>query len=42
MVLNGEKALECEVNVDVIRLENVSEFKYLECLGRIRQRWHRM
>ena len=29
MVLNREEGLECEVHVDVIRLEHVSEFKYL-------------
>ena len=29
MVLNGEEGLECEVLVDGIRLEHVSEFKYL-------------
>ena len=28
MVLNGEEGLECEVHVDGIRLEHVSEFKY--------------
>ena len=28
MVLNGEERLECEVYVDWIRLEHVSEFKY--------------
>ena len=27
MVLNGEKGLECEVHVDGIRLEDVSEYK---------------
>ena len=32
MVLNGEKGLECEVHVDGIRLEHVSEFKYLGCV----------
>ena len=32
MVLNGEEGLECEVHVDGIRLEHVSEFKYLECV----------
>ena len=32
MVLNGEKGLECEVHVNVIRLEHVSEFKYLGCV----------
>ena len=34
MVRNGEEGLECEVYVDEIRLEHVSEFKYL--------RWDRM
>ena len=29
MILNGEEGLECEVHVDGIRLEHVSEFKYL-------------
>ena len=29
MVMNGEEGLECEVHVDGVRLENVSEFKYL-------------
>ena len=32
MVLNGEEGLECEVPVDGIHLENVSEFKYLGCV----------
>ena len=32
MVLNGEEGLECEVHVDEIRLEQVSEFKYLVCV----------
>ena len=32
MVLGREEGLECEVCVDGIRLEHVSEFKYLECL----------
>ena len=32
MVLNGEEGLECEVHVDGIRLENVSECKYLRCV----------
>ena len=31
MVLKGEEELECEVHVDGIRLEHVSEFKYLGC-----------
>ena len=29
IVLNGEERLECEVHVDGISLEHVSEFKYL-------------
>ena len=29
MVLNGDEGLECEVHVDGIRLEHVSEFKFL-------------
>ena len=32
MVLNGEEGLECEVHVDGIHLEHVSEFKYLGCI----------
>ena len=32
MVLNGEEELECEVSVDGMQLENVSEFKYLGCV----------
>ena len=32
MVLNGEEGLECQVHVDVIRLEHVSQFKYLRCV----------
>ena len=32
MVLNGEEGIECEVHVDGIHLEHVSEFKYLECV----------
>ena len=30
MVLNGGEGLECVVQVDGIRLEHISEFKYLE------------
>ena len=30
--MNGEEGLECEVHVDRIRLEHVSEFKYLGCV----------
>ena len=32
MVFGGEEGLECEVCVDRIRLEHVSEFKYLGCV----------
>ena len=32
MVLNGEEGLECEVYVDGLRLEHVSEFKYMGCV----------
>ena len=32
MVLNGEEELECEVYVDGIHLDHVSEFKYLGCV----------
>ena len=32
MVMNGEKGLECGVHIDGIRLEHVSQFKYLECV----------
>ena len=32
MVMNGEDGLECEVHVDGIHLEHVSEFKYLACV----------
>ena len=32
MVLNEEEGLECEVHVAGIRLEYVSEFKYLGCV----------
>ena len=32
MVLGGEKGLECEVCIDGICLEHVSEFKYLGCV----------
>ena len=35
IVLNGEKGLECEVHLYGIRLEHVSEFKYLGCFGQI-------
>ena len=32
MVMNGEEGFECEDYVDGIRLEQVSEFKYLGCI----------
>ena len=32
MVLNSEDGLECEVHINGIRLEHVSEFKYLGCI----------
>ena len=32
MVLNGEEARECEVHVDLVCLEHVSEFKYSGCV----------
>ena len=32
MVLNREDGLECDVYVDRIRLEHVSEFKYFGCV----------
>ena len=32
IILNGEEGLKCEVNVDVLQLEHVSEFKYLGCV----------
>ena len=32
MVLIGEEELECEVHVDGIHLEHISEFKYLGCV----------
>ena len=40
MMFGGEEGLECEVCVDGIRLEHLSEFKYLEgkCFERIRYR----
>ena len=33
MVLNEEEGLECEVYVDGISLEHVSEFVYLRCVA---------
>ena len=39
----GEEGLKCEVHVDGVRLEHVSEFKYLGCdLDKARYRWGRM
>ena len=38
MVLNGEEELECEIHVDGIRLEHVSEFKYLGCIAGVCER----
>ena len=32
LALNGEEGLKCEVSVDGVRLEHVSEFKYLRCI----------
>ena len=32
MVLGGEEGLECEVCVDGMWLEHISEFKYLGCV----------
>ena len=32
MVLSGKERLGCDVDVDRIRLEQVSEFKYLGCV----------
>ena len=32
MVMNGEEGLVCVVHVDGVRLEHVSEFKYLACV----------
>ena len=32
MVLGGEEGLECEVGINGICLEHVSEFKYLGCV----------
>ena len=32
MILNGEEGLECEIYVDEIGLEHVSEFKYFGCV----------
>ena len=32
MVLNGEEGVECEVHIDGVHLEHVSEFEYLGCV----------
>ena len=32
MVMNGEEGLECEAHVDGMRLDHVTEFKYLVCV----------
>ena len=32
IVMSVEEELECEVHVDVVHLEHVSEFKYLVCV----------
>ena len=32
MVMNGEEGLECEVQVDGVCLEHLSEFKFLGCV----------
>ena len=32
MVLNGEERLECQVHINGVCLEHVSEFKYLGCV----------
>ena len=32
MILNGKEWLNCEVSVDEMRLEHVSEFEYLGCV----------
>ena len=31
MVIDSKEGLECEVHVDVVHLEHVSDFKYLRC-----------
>ena len=31
MVMNREEGWECEVHIDVVHLEHLPEFKYLEC-----------
>ena len=32
MVINGVQGLKCEVHIDRVHLEHVSEFKYLGCV----------
>ena len=32
MVPNGERGLQCEIHVEGIRLDHISEFKYLWCI----------
>ena len=32
IVLNGEEGLECELHIDVICLEHVTEFNYWRCV----------
>ena len=32
IVRNGEEGLECKIHVDGIRLEHISEFKYMGCV----------
>ena len=42
MVFAGEEVLECEVCVDGIQLEHVSEFNICDVFWRIRYRWGRV
>ena len=40
VMLNGEEGLQCEGSVDVLLLDHVSEFKYLNVLDKIvLKRW---
>ena len=39
MVLNEEERLESEVSVDGVRLQHVSEFKYLGSVLDVVRRW---
>ena len=41
MILNGEEGLECEVHVDGIHFEHISEFKYFGCVLDVSE-WGRM